>query len=340
VEHEVAGVWEAHLEHGPLGLALDDRVGELDRRQRRPSREVVEEVPVDVERVDRVVLEDVHEVDPDRPVALDRDRLVDVVERDRVDRVDLVALGVEVRVEAVHHHHQLVGLGTPALRIDDEGAVQAAGDVLRERAGVAVVEMEPERLGVELVNGVAAGLDQAGAEAGDPVHRRRMQPVEVDRVRVLGAVDEADPEQLALVRAERRPWDAVVVCPSGVLDAGGDLDLLVTGKQGPFAKDPAARETGRLAVVEVAQHLGRVEAVGGVVDDLALLEGRAGVAASVDRRGAPVGRGAVRVGGLRALERLVDAGVRDEAVDDRDGRARGAADQELASVDLLHCCMD
>ena len=38
---------------------------------------------------------------------------------------------------------------------------------------------------------------------------------------------------------------------------------------------PAARQPGRLAVVEVAQDLGRVEAVGGVVDGLACAEGRA-----------------------------------------------------------------
>ena len=63
----------------------------------------------------------------------------------------------------------------------------------------------------------------------------------MDRVRVLGAVDEADPQPLALGAAERRAGDAAVVGPGRVLDPGGDLDLLVLGDQGPLAQHPAVR---------------------------------------------------------------------------------------------------
>ena len=51
--------------------------------------------------------------------------------------------------------------------------------------GVAVVEVQAERLGVELVGRLAAGLDQAGAEAGHAVHLGRVQAVEVDGVGML-----------------------------------------------------------------------------------------------------------------------------------------------------------
>ena len=44
----------------------------------------------------------------DQLADLDANRLVHEVVRDRVDRVDLV-VGVEVGVEPVHHHHELVG---------------------------------------------------------------------------------------------------------------------------------------------------------------------------------------------------------------------------------------
>ena len=144
VEHVLARVGKANLEDPALALALHDRVGELGRLERRAGRVVVEEVAVDVDRVDQVVLEHVHEVDAHQLVALDLDRVVHVRERDRVDRVELV-LAVEVGVEAVHHHHQLVRLWAAALRVDDEGAVHPLGDVVGQGQGVAVVQVQAER---------------------------------------------------------------------------------------------------------------------------------------------------------------------------------------------------
>ena len=118
-----------------------------------------------------------------------------------VDGVELV-FEVEVGVEAVHHHHHLVGFRPPLLGIDDEGAVEAVGDVGGERRDVAVVEVQPERLGLELVVEDPAGLDLAAAavfaDPRHPVHQRPVDPVEMHRVRVIGGVDEADPQQVAL----------------------------------------------------------------------------------------------------------------------------------------------
>ena len=99
--------------------------------------------------------------------------------------------------------------------------------------------------------------------------------MEVHRVRVLGAVDEPDPQQVALAAAERRTRDPAVVGPGRELDAGRHLDLLVGRDQLPLAEHPAACEPPGLAVVEVAQDLGRVEAVGAVVDARPL-RGRSG----------------------------------------------------------------
>ena len=160
--------------------------------------------------------------------------------------------------------------GPPLLGVDDEGAVEAAGDVGGERRDVAVVEVQAEGLGVELVGEALAGLDLAAAAVlADPrhaVHQRRVDAVEVHRVRVVGGVDEADPQPLALAGPQGRAGDAAVVGPGLVLDPGRDFDLLVLGDDRPFAQDAAAGQAPRLAVVEVAQDLGRVEAVGAVVD--------------------------------------------------------------------------
>ena len=123
-----------------------------------------------------------------------RDRVLGVVVRDRVDGVDLV-LAVEVGVEGVHHHDELlplpvlgraeeagagdVGLLGMARRIgiDDEGAVHALVDVPLQRQGVAVIEMAAEREGVELVDELLARADLAGA--GNAVHAGRVDAVEM-----------------------------------------------------------------------------------------------------------------------------------------------------------------
>ena len=204
-----------------------------------------------VERVDEVVLEDVDQVEPHERVLRDRDRLVHVGERDAVGRVDLVG-AVEVRVEPVHHHHELVGVGAPLLGVDDEGAVEALGDVRGQRRRVAVVEVQAEGLGVELVDGRAAGLDQSGAGTGHAVHVGRVDAVEVDRVRVMRRVAEADAQTLALTRAQRGPGNAAVVGPGGERDAGRDLDLLLVGDELPLAQDATAGQAPRGALVEVA----------------------------------------------------------------------------------------
>ena len=123
-----------------------------------------------------------------------------------------------------------------------------------------------------------------GPDPRHAVHLRRVDAVEVDRVRMLGAVAEPDPKPLALARPQRRRRDAPVVGPGRELDARRDLDLLVDGDQLPLAQRAAAGEPPGEAVVEVAQELGRVEAVGGVVDAPAGLEARVGGHRSVPVR--------------------------------------------------------
>ncbi len=264
VEHELAQVREAHLGDATLALAEHHRVRELGGLRSGPGRVPVEEVAVQVERVDEVVLEDVHQVDPDELVPRDLDRTVHVREADGVDRVDLVG-PVEVGVEAVEDHDHLVRVLTALLRVDDERAVEALRDVLGQRSDVAVVEVQAGGSGVELVGGAATRLDLPVARARDAVLRCGVDPVEVHRVRVGRPVDERDPQQVALAGAERRSGDAAVVGPGGELHAGSDLDLLVGRDDLPLADRPSARVASRRAPVEVAQDLVRVEAVGLVV---------------------------------------------------------------------------
>ena len=224
----------------------------------------MEEVPVDVERVDRVELDDVDEVDPHELAALHPYGPVHEVKRDGVDRVDLVVV-VEVRVERVLHHDELVGVGATMRRVDDEHAVEALRDVPGERRRVTVIEVQPERLGVELVGELLADVDEAAADLladpGRTVHHGRVDAVEVNRVRMRPRVCEVDPQQVPFAGPQRGPRDAAVVRPRGELDAGNDLDLLVVGDELPLAQHAAVGETSRLAPVEVAHDRAGVETV-------------------------------------------------------------------------------
>src|SRR5687768_3976436 len=151
VEHEGAGMLVHELEHRSLALRQCHRVGVLVPLEVGARAVEPEEVAVQVERVEQVELGDVHEIDPRELAQPKRDRMLLVVERDGIDCVDLV-LAVEVRVEPVHHHHQLVRRGAAALRVDDEDAVKSLVDVPLDRHRVAVIELQPRGLRVELVD--------------------------------------------------------------------------------------------------------------------------------------------------------------------------------------------
>src|SRR5919109_774119 len=136
VEHEDPGVREVDLDDPALSLRLDDGVGVLELVA-RPGRVVAEEVAVEVEGIDEVELRQVREVDPDRLLPADADRVLGVVERLAVDGVEVV-LAVGVGVVAVHDHDELLRRLARLLRVDDERAVEPLVDVLLQRRGVAV----------------------------------------------------------------------------------------------------------------------------------------------------------------------------------------------------------
>jgi hypothetical protein len=62
------------------------------------------------------------------------------VKGDRIDRVDFVLI-VKVRVESIHHHHQLFGRRAASLWIYDERAIQSLMDVPLDGYGMTVVEV-------------------------------------------------------------------------------------------------------------------------------------------------------------------------------------------------------
>jgi hypothetical protein len=143
-----------------------------------------------------------------------------------------------------------------------------------------------------------------------------MDAVEVHRVRVPAAVDEADPQAIALPRAQRRPGDAPVVGPRRELHPRRNLDLLLGGGDRPLAQRAPVGQAADLALVEVAQDQVRVKAVGAVVD-LAAAKSRVAVA-GMPR--APGGRrSGVVFGGGGAAVRVRDRGMHDGRTEPRSG---------------------
>ena len=122
-----------------------------------------------------------------------------------------LVLGVKGCVEGVHHHHDLVGRGTTASRIDDERAVQSLVNVSLQRNRVAVIEMQAKRVGVELIHERVARLHLlAGKRA---VHVGWMPPVKMDRMWVRAEISERDPDAVAFGGANRGSRHLSVVGP-------------------------------------------------------------------------------------------------------------------------------
>ena len=72
----------------------------------------------------------------------------------------------------------------------------------------------------------------------DAVHVRRVDPVEVDRVRMRAGVREPDAQDVVLRRPDHGAGDGAVVRPGGEEDPRGDLELLVARDQRVLAHPP------------------------------------------------------------------------------------------------------
>src|SRR5215207_8154595 len=264
VEHEGAREVVAELHDPALPLAEHLRVGVLRRLELRARRVVVEEVGVRVEAVDEVELQHVDHVRPDQLPKLYLYRVLLVVEGHAVDGVDLVR-GVEVGVEAVHDHDDLVGPRTPLFGIYDERSVKPLLDVLPQGRGVAVVEVHSERLGVKLVDELLPRTD----ELEHPVHVGRMETVEVDRVRVRVFVLEHDPHPVPLRSPQGRPRHLTVVGPRRIHYPRRDLDLGFLRRQLVLPNSPPTLPP-LLPAVEVPQERRRIEARGIHIPDRAV----------------------------------------------------------------------
>src|SRR5687767_2327738 len=112
-----------------LRLSLDDRVSVLGRGQAGAGGVIIEKVRVQVEGVEQVKLQNIDQVNADLLANFYLYGMVLIMERDPVDRVEIIFV-IEVHIETVHyHHHFAVDRWAASLGIDDESAVEAFRDV-------------------------------------------------------------------------------------------------------------------------------------------------------------------------------------------------------------------
>lgn len=121
--------------------------------------------------------------------------------------------------------------------------------------GVAVIQVQPERLGVELVDEALARADRLEGA----VHARGVNPVEVDAVRMAALVDEPHPQPVALGTADGWTGYLAVVGPRGIEDAWRHLDFTVFGHQLVLPQHLTRGETGHLAGIEAGEEGAGVE---------------------------------------------------------------------------------
>src|SRR5215204_1258504 len=222
VKHERTGMLIGELEDGPLTLAEGYNVGPFKMLQIRACAIKPEEVAVEVKGVEQVELRHIDQVDAYQLPLLQVYRMLLVVECDGVDGIDLV-FTVEVGIEAVHHHHQLLCRRAIRPWVDDERSVESFVNVALNRNRVAVIEMQPKGFGIEIIGVASARLHRLEGS----VHVRRMDAVKMNAVRMAALVGEMHADTVALGAPDSWSGHLTVVSPGRIEDARGHFDLSI-----------------------------------------------------------------------------------------------------------------
>ena len=82
---------------------------------------------------------------------------------------------------------------------------------------------------------------------------------------MIASVAEHDPKPVAFCAAQGWPRNAAVEGPGWEGYARHDLDVLVVRHDLPLAESPPVGQSRQRTVVEVRQHVGRIEAIGFVI---------------------------------------------------------------------------
>ena len=254
MEHVPTGVIVGEFEDRAFTLAQHHGVGQFVAFEICSGAVEAKEISVHVERVQKVELRHVAEVDAYQLPLLDLDGVPLVVEGHRVYRIDFI-VPVEVRVEPVHQHHHFVGFGSSLRRIYDKRTVQTFVHMPLQGDGMAVIEVEPHGRRVELVDKALSRLDYFE----NAVHVCSVDTVEVDRVWVTSPVGEIHLQPITFGATDARSGNRPVVGPCSEVYSRRNLDLAIQGSDFVLPLNLSVGERRYVAVVEMFQEGGRIE---------------------------------------------------------------------------------
>ena len=131
---------------------------------------------------------------------------------------------------------------------------------------MAMIEVDSERLGIELVDIFTAGSDDARLCVENSVHVAGMNSMKMDAVRVVTRIQKLDAHAITFVHPDCGAGDPTVIGPRGKLEPRHDLDDLILNDERVFVKDLPVWKRADFSGIEIGEERGRVEAVLDVVD--------------------------------------------------------------------------
>ncbi len=95
---------------------------------------------------------------------------------------------------------------------------------------MAMIEMQPERLGIKLVSEVASGLDKSARTcAGHTVHFAGVEAVKVHGVWMVTSIAELDANAVAFRGSQCGAGNPAVIGPGGKFNARKNFNIFIEG---------------------------------------------------------------------------------------------------------------
>src|SRR5215207_1974367 len=262
MEHVHARIFVAEFQNAALGLPLYDRVCEFAGDKAGAGGVVVEKIGVQMKRVDQVELEDIDQINTYLLADADLDRMVLVMERDPIDRVEVIGV-VEIDIDAVHDHdHFAVDGRTSLLGVDNEGTVKAFCDMTSQRKDMTVIKMQAKWLRIEFVGETASRFyESAGPGTRDPVHVAGMETMEMHGMWMVASVAKLDTDSVAFCGTKRWTGDPAVIGPGRELDPWDNLNVFIERDDLVLAQGLSIRQSRYFAPIEIGQNVRWIEPV-------------------------------------------------------------------------------
>jgi hypothetical protein len=221
VKHVAATARKTELDDCPLGLSQGHDVGLLVGNESGSASINVEGLGVKVKGGDGIIPHHVEEVDADQFANRHLDRKTLVESRHPIPSIHLI-VAVPVEVESTQDEGYFMRRRATLERIHDHHPIEAMGEVVRGRGGVAVIWMKTERACADVIRGLPTWRD-----GFPPVLRDIMPAVEMQIVGVCTEVAKTNRQYIAFRGPDQRSRNAAIEGPGVHGSSSRHLDRLL-----------------------------------------------------------------------------------------------------------------